>query len=162
QPSARTRTPLASGVELNNRYRVVKAIGAGGFSYTYLCEHIRNGALVAIKEGFPSDAASRLDTGVAAATNPPAFGICRQGLMGEMVAAARAAHPNVVRVEDAFEANGTLYYAMEFVEGETISELVARSGDLSLDTVRAVAIDLTNAIDHLHGVDILHGDLKPQ
>ena len=99
---------LPSDFVLRDRYRVLKTIGRGGFSFVYLCEHIRTGQLLAIKEAFPARGASRGDDGSLAVSDPEGHAMTRNLMLSEIAAVAKSRHRNVVRVEDSFEANGTL------------------------------------------------------
>jgi predicted Ser/Thr protein kinase len=151
--------PLPSGTVLNKRYEVLKAIGRGGFSYVYLCQHLRNGRLNAVKEAYFSGC-GRVGTSVVSDgdTSPwPA----RTALMREVSAISRVSHPGVVRFEDAFEENDTLYFAMDFVEGEPLSTLLGRRGGVSDATFQQIAGALLDAVDRLHENDVMHGDIKP-
>ncbi|MGQ0703437.1 MAG: serine/threonine-protein kinase, partial [Gemmatimonadales bacterium] len=73
---------------------------------------------------------------------------------------ARLTHPNVVPVHDAGEADGLLYYVMEFVEGETLADRLRR-GPLPRDEALRLARDLLGALAAAHRLDIVHRDVKP-
>jgi len=148
---------LTPGTMLKDRYEVIKTIGRGGFSYVYLCQHLRNGRLNAVKEAY-SGASGRAGTFVVGASGQAQ---ARAALMREVTAISRVSHPGVVRFEDAFEQNNTLYFAMDFVEGEPLSALLARRQGLSVATFESLAPPLLAAVERLHEVDVLHGDIKP-
>jgi serine/threonine protein kinase len=76
--------------------------------------------------------------------------------------AARLAHPNVVRVYDVGEQDGRPFIAMEYVEGETLAELVSRRGPLPPDEVAALGIQICRALAAAHAAGLVHRDVKPQ
>ncbi len=158
-PPAAPDLPLPAGTLLNDRYEVIKPIGRGGFSYVYLCQHIRNGRLNAVKEAYGPD--SGRDGAQVVTNNPVAVRQARQALLREVSAISRINHPGVVRFEDVFEANGTLCFAMDFVEGEPLSSLLARRRGVSVETFEALSASLLDAVETLHANDVLHGDIKP-
>jgi serine/threonine protein kinase len=158
-PPAGPDLPLPAGTLLNDRYEVIKPIGRGGFSYVYLCQHLRNGRLNAVKEAY-GPGSYRLGAQVLS-SNPTATRQARDGLLREVSAISRINHPGVVRFEDVFEANGTLCFAMDFVEGESLSTLLARRRGVSAETFEPLAASLLDAVEILHTNDVLHGDIKP-
>lgn len=135
------------GKVLADRYRVLRTIGEGGMGRVYLAEHVRMGRLSAVKVMSPSlaptpDAISRFNR--------------------EASNASRINHPNVAAIYDFGETeDGTLYLAMEYVEGRTLTAILREGGPL----VPARAAELTGQIaDGLHAahhLGIVHRDLKP-
>lgn len=151
--------PLPAGTVLNHRYEVIKPIGRGGFSYVYLCQHVRNGRLNAVKEAYGAGC-GRAGTSVVASgfgTLEPA----KDALLREVSAMSRLNHPGVVRFDDVFEANGTLCFAMDFVEGEPLSTVLGRRRGVSAETFGGLSEKLLDAVEALHAADVLHGDIKP-
>ena len=151
--------PLPTGSVLNGRYEVIKPIGRGGFSYVYLCQHRRNGRLNAVKEAFGPNCGRMGSTVVP--NDGTNLNKVTEALLREVSAISRINHPGVVRFEDVFEANGTLCFAMDFVEGEPLSSLLARRHGVSPETFAIVSASLLDAVEELHGNDVLHGDIKP-
>jgi serine/threonine protein kinase len=150
--------PLPPGTVLNQRYEVIKPIGRGGFSYVYLCQHVRNGRLNAVKEAYGAGCGRAAAQVIGA---PSELGAAKEALLREVSAISRLNHPGVVRFEDVFEANGTLCFAMDFVEGEPLSAVLGRRRGVSVETFGGVAERLLDAVEALHGADVLHGDIKP-
>lgn len=150
---------MPPGTVLNGRYETIKPIARGGFSFVYLCQHLRNGRLLAVKEAF-GDWCVREGLAVEP-TDPAMFDVARAALLREVSAISRINHPGVVRFEDVFEENGTLCFAMDFIEGETLAELLKRRGSVSPATFEPLANALLDAVDSLHANDVLHGDIKP-
>ena len=151
--------PLPVGTLLNERYEVIKPIGRGGFSYVYLCQHRRNGRLNAVKEAY-APGCGRAGTEVIA-NDGALLRQATDALLREVSGMSRINHPGVVRFEDVFEANGTLCFAMDFVEGEPLADLLARRHAVSSDTFASLASSLLDAVEALHTNDVLHGDIKP-
>ena len=76
--------------------------------------------------------------------------------------AARLAHPNVVRIFDVGEDDERPFIAMEYVDGETLAELVARSGPLPAHEVAALCVQICRALAAAHEAGLVHRDVKPQ
>ena len=135
------------GKVLADRYRVLRTIGEGGMGRVYLAEHVRMGRLSAVKVMSPS-----------LAPTPEAISRFNR----EASNASRINHPNVAAIYDFGETeDGTLYLAMEYVEGRTLTAILREGGPL----VPARAAELTGQIaDGLHAahhLGIVHRDLKP-
>lgn len=71
-------------------------------------------------------------------------------------------HPHVVRVFQAGESEGHLYLAMEFLDGESLRQLLARSGPLPPERVIEIGVQLLQALDAVHQAGIIHRDIKPE
>jgi serine/threonine-protein kinase len=76
--------------------------------------------------------------------------------------AARLSHPNLVRVFDTGEDDGRPYIVMEYVEGETLAELIRRRRRLPADEAVAFALQAAAGVAHVHEAGLVHRDLKPQ
>ena len=138
-------------------------LGAGGFGVTYLAfDHLLDGP-VALKEYFPTDAATRVDGATVKAPSASrevfAWGFDR--FMAEARAIHRFRHPNVVRAHRYLVANGTAYIVMEYVEGESLKAILDRRGTLPADEWRPWLEALMDGLAHVHGHGYLHRDIKP-
>ena len=145
------RSPEATdplvGQVIADRYRVVSLLGEGGMGRVYLAEHVRMGRKCAVKVISPSLA--RNDAAVARFNR-------------EAANASQINHPNVAQVYDFGEApNNTLYLAMEFVEGETLSAMIRRYGALSVRRAASLTKQVCDALSAAHHRGIVHRDLKP-
>jgi serine/threonine protein kinase len=80
----------------------------------------------------------------------------------EARAVARLAHPNIVTLIDAGEAEGTPFIVLEYVEGETLAERIRRVGRLQVAEAVAFAIEVARALAAAHAAGIVHRDIKPQ
>ena len=128
---------------LAGRYRVLERLGSGGMAAVYLAEDQRLGRRVAAKvlhADSPEDMARRFDR--------------------EAKLLASLNHPNVVSVFDTVTDEGRVLIVMEYVEGESLSQALAR-GPLepgrAVEVVRGVAA----ALDHAHAHGVVHRDVKP-
>jgi serine/threonine-protein kinase len=134
---------------IRGKYRIVSKLGQGGMGEVYLAEHLMLGGKIALKFLAPDLSKS------------PRF-IKRFRL--EAKAAYQLKHPNIVEVIDLDQdEDGTLFIAMEYVEGASLSAVLQRSpGGLppvrALDFAREVASGLAAA----HGRGIIHRDIKPE
>ncbi len=130
-----------------DRYHITSKLGEGGMGAVYLGEHVKMGRKSAIKVMSQSmandaDAIARFNR--------------------EAANAARINHPNVCAIYDFGETDdGVIYLAMEFIEGEVLTDLIQREG--ALDPARAVAIlkQTADALQAAHDLGIVHRDLKP-
>lgn len=80
----------------------------------------------------------------------------------EAQAMAHLSHPGIVSVFDAGETpDGLLYFAMEFVEGTDVAQIIARDGRLDPQRAVSIAIEVCDALSFAHGNGIIHRDVKP-
>jgi serine/threonine-protein kinase len=86
----------------------------------------------------------------------------RRRFLREARLAARIGHPNVVRVFDVGEEHDRPFIAMEYVEGETLAELVARRGPLPPAEVAALGMQMCAGLAASHAAGLVHRDVKPQ
>lgn len=153
---------LSPGAQLYGQYQVEKVIGGGGFGLTYLGLDLRSMQQVCIKELFIHKQSVRHDDGsVLVATEEEDRQFFMERFLREASSLATFQHPHVVRVENYFEAGGTAYYVMEYVEGMTLTEHVRRQGGLDLGELRHIFRQLMDAVEAIHGQDLLHRDIKP-
>ena len=136
------------GQIIADRYLVRELLGAGGMGRVYLAEHVRMGRRSAVKVISPALAAT-----------PEAISRFNR----EAANASRINHPNVAQVYDFGDApNGTLYLAMEYVEGETLDALITREGRLSVARAANITRQIADALTAAHHLEIVHRDLKPE
>jgi serine/threonine protein kinase len=153
---------LPPGATLGN-YAVERLLGQGGFGITYLARHVKLGRPAAIKEYFPGDLALRqgdLVRSRAAQLEPP-YNLGRTRFLEEARILARIQHPNIVRVTDFFEVNGTAYIVMDYEEGESYTDLLRRRKTVDEKTLLDIALPLLSGLATLHGAGIIHRDIKP-
>ena len=131
---------------LAGRYTVEREIGRGGMSHVFLAFDPTLGRQVAIKVLRPE---------LAASLGPDRF-------LDEIKVAARLKHPYILKLHEAGEARGLLYYSMPFVEGETLRQLLARERTLSIPDALRIAQEVAEALDHAHRHNVIHRDIKPE
>ena len=137
------------GELLAGRYRVLRRLGTGGMGTVYLAEHVHLGRLTAVKLLCPP----------LCAHDPGAEQRFRQ----EALLVAKVRHPNVAQVYDFDRLpDGQYLLAMEYVAGETVAQELERSGPFPVPEAIRVLRIVSDALNHVHWIGILHGDLKPQ
>lgn len=154
---------LTSGTILKNgSYRILSTLGQGGFGITYLALQVGLNRRVAVKEFFMRDFCNRqTDTqhvSVPTESSRQTVDRFRQKFLKEAQTIAAFDHPNIVRIYDIFEENGTAYYVMECLEGGSLSGLpLPMAETTALAYIRQVA----DALDYIHQRGVLHLDVKP-
>jgi formylglycine-generating enzyme required for sulfatase activity/serine/threonine protein kinase len=143
---------------------------------TYLAEEFREWEagsetgealrLVAIKEYFPRGLATRPD-GQTVTLSPDveggeqAFRMALKGFFQEAESLMRFDHPNVIKIHRVFQRNGTAYYVMPFLKGETLKAILKRDGAMGEERTRRLLLPILDGLVHAHARGILHRDLKP-
>jgi serine/threonine-protein kinase len=134
------------GTLLSDRYRIISLLGRGGMGEVYRADDLRLGQQVALKflpVAFQSDP------------------ILVERLHHEVRTARQVSHPNVCRVWDVGEHEGTQFISMEYVDGESLASLLRRIGRLPLDKALDVSRQLCAGLAAAHDQGVLHRDLKP-
>lgn len=149
---------------MQGKYRIVAVLGQGGFGITYKGEHTMLGTTVAIKEFFMKGACERDENSTHVTTsqsNGELASRFRTKFLKEAKTLAALKHPNIIRVFDIFEDNGTAYYVMDYVEGNNLSDIVEGKGRLSEPLALKYIRQVANALNYLHQKKLLHLDVKP-
>jgi OFA family oxalate/formate antiporter-like MFS transporter len=158
---------LLPGTELNHRYVIESLLGHGGFGITYAADDQVLGARVAIKEYLPRHLATRAEgrtqVSVYSGAARQHFDYGLKKFMEEaQVLAQFSHHPNVVSARDYFEANGTAYMVMEYVEGVTLKEyLENKGGRISFEEAQGIMMPVMDALREVHQAGLLHRDISP-
>ncbi len=134
------------GQVIAERYHIIRKLGEGGMGQVYLAEHVKMGRRNAIKV---------MSAGVSA----DAEAVSR--FNREAANAAQISHPNVCTIYDFGEHDGLIYLAMEYVEGTTLTQILADHGPLPLARVAPIVVQVADALAAAHDVGIVHRDLKP-
>ncbi|MCY4603856.1 MAG: serine/threonine-protein kinase, partial [Gemmatimonadetes bacterium] len=141
-----------------------RVLGHGGVGITYLGWNVTLDIPVAIKEDLATDLGARKSDQSVVPQSSQVVADFQWGLerfLDEARTLARFQHPNIVRVHQYFEAHGTAYIAMDYVEGEDLSAYLTRKGTLSEDELKGILYPLLSALEVVHQADFLHRDIKP-
>ena len=130
------------------RYRRIRRVGVGGMGEVWLGEDTLLGRSVAIK---------RLTLTADARTDPDAV----NRILREARTAAALRHPNAVAVYDLVIEDGVPLVIMEYVDGESVAELVRRSGPMPVEQVARFGGQVASALAAAHARGIVHRDIKP-
>jgi len=154
---------LTKGARLN-QYEMIGILGAGGFGITYIARDTTLDTMVAIKEYLPADFAVRQGDSQVTAKSSTSKGDFDWGLkrfLDEARVLAKFRHPNIVRVNQIFEANSTAYLVMEYEKGESLDELLKRAGSLNEQETKAILFPILDGLKRVHELGFLHRDIKP-
>ena len=147
------------------KYKIVRFIASGGFGCTYEAHHTLLDERVALKEFFVSDFCNRDErTGlvsVGTQSKVVLYGKLKKKFMDEARALYKMKHPGIVRVIDVFEENGTAYYAMEYIDGQSLSDVVKKRGKLPEAEAVGYIRQVAEALKYVHSFNRLHLDIKP-
>ena len=154
---------LAVGTRLGG-YEILAVLGRGGFGITYQAYDPSLNKVVAIKEYLPGEFAMRTTDSRVGPTSEADVADYQWGLarfVDEARTLARFDHPHVNRVYRFFEANGTAYMVLEYVEGEVLSARLRQAGRLTEREVTQLLADVLSGLEEVHGAGYVHRDLKP-
>ena len=157
---------LKNGTTLQGgKYKIIRMLGRGGFGITYLAENTMLDGKVAIKEFFFKEYCNR-DEETSHVTIPTDGNReIVERFKAKFIKEARTIfklnYPNIVRILDIFEENGTAYYVMEYIEGESLNEMVKRRGAIPEAEAIGYIKEVGSALTYIHGKNINHLDIKP-
>jgi TolB-like protein len=144
-PDSRPSQEEPSGVPSRiGRYAISRKLGAGGMGVVYEAYDDRLQRSVALKTML----------------NLEHDETARQRFWREARAAASVNHPNICQIYDVAEENGSLFFTMELLEGDPLTDLLAR-GAMSVDQAVPIAVEMLAALGAIHARGIVHRDLKP-
>jgi serine/threonine-protein kinase len=127
-----------------SHYKILRKIGEGGMGVVYEAEDLKLGRRVALK--FLSvDRVGKEES--------------RQRFLREARSAAAISHPNICTVYEVDEADGQLFIAMEYCEGQTFRQLI-RQGPLPLTAAIHIVLQVADALTHAHARQVVHRDVK--
>jgi serine/threonine protein kinase len=158
------RDGLPSGALIDN-YKILRAIGKGGFSLIYLAVDEDSGDEVVVKEYLPKklarrDSSMRLVPIDAKSAERVYRG--RKLFFQEAKTLASLRHPNIVRVLGFFLANSTAYLVMQYERGKNLGSYIQeRKGGLSTSFIFQIFLPILDALSLIHSRSLLHLDVKP-
>jgi serine/threonine-protein kinase len=139
--------PLSSlFVALADRYTIEREIGRGGMATVYLAHDVKHGRPVAIKVLKPELSAT----------------LGSERFLREIQTAARLQHPHILALHDSGMVDGSLYYVMPYVDGESLRTRLDRERQLSLEETVRIARQVAGALGHAHSRNVVHRDIKPE
>ena len=158
---------LPVGTVLKKRYCIGEVLGKGGFGVTYKAFDTVDSKIVAVKEYYPSGLVHR-DTGttqisVSSKQYEDNFKVGADKFFEEAKMVSRFnGNPNIVNVYEFFYENGTVYFAMEYLDGVDLKHFVKeRGGKLPQENVLYIANIITDALLIAHSMNVLHRDISP-
>ena len=152
-------------------YTIERVLGQGSFGITYLATFKTSvqGPLgmmeatvrAAIKEFFMREVNGREGTTVTSGSKGGVYDKYRKKFIGEAQNLSKLKHPNIIKVLEAFAANNTVYYAMEYIDGGSLDDLIKQKHGLSEDETLRLTRQIASALSYMHQHKMLHLDLKP-
>ena len=145
-------------------YRIERVLGSGGFGIIYYAWERHLDRPVAVKEYLPNEFALRTDGTTVRPRSTSDAADYQWGLerfLDEARALARFKHPHINEVYRFFEDNGTAYMVLEYIEGETLSELLRRESSLEQARLRRLLEELLSGLEEVHDAGFVHRDVKP-
>jgi serine/threonine protein kinase len=124
------------------KYKIIAPLGSGGFGTVYLAQDTWIDKKVAIKV-------------------PHRQGLDFGELLREPRLLASVSHPNIVAITTAEKQDNVFFIVMEYVQGETLENIIALKGGLDLNRALDFSCQICNAVDHAHRQGVIHRDLRP-
>ena len=124
------------------KYKIIAPLGSGGFGTVYLAQDTWIDKKVAIKV-------------------PHRQGLDFGELLREPRLLASVSHPNIVSITTAEKQDNLFFIVMEYVQGETLENLIAGQGALDINRTLDFTCQICNAVDHAHRQGVIHRDLRP-
>lgn len=138
---------------LNNRYRILQTLGGGGFGNTFLAEdtYMPSGRKCVIKQLKPMT------------HDPQTYQQVKERFQREAAVLEELGESNhqIPRLFAYFSESGQFYLVQEWIEGDTLTQIVEREGRLNDGQVKAILLSLLPVLDYVHSCHIVHRDLKP-
>jgi serine/threonine protein kinase/tetratricopeptide (TPR) repeat protein len=131
---------------LADRYRIERQLGRGGMATVFLAQDLRHDRPVALKV---------LHAELGQVLGPERF-------LREIRLCARLQHPHVLTVLDSGECEGRLWFAMPYIEGETLRGRLVREGQLPVDDALRITREVADALHYAHQHGVIHRDIKPE
>jgi serine/threonine-protein kinase len=134
------------GEALADRYRLDREVGQGGMAMVYLAQDLRHDRKVALKVLRPELAAV----------------IGAERFLAEIKITANLQHPHILPLFDSGRVDGSVFYVMPFVQGESLRDRLVREKQLPIDDAVRIAREVADALAAAHAVGIIHRDIKPE
>jgi eukaryotic-like serine/threonine-protein kinase len=131
---------------LADRYRVERELGSGGMATVYLAHDVRHDRKVALKVLKPELAA--------------VIGAAR--FLAEIKTTANLQNPHILPLHDSGEIDGTVFYVMPFVDGESLRDRLTREKQLPIPDAIRISTAVADALQYAHSHGVIHRDVKPE
>ncbi|HSR16372.1 MAG TPA: serine/threonine-protein kinase, partial [Gemmatimonadales bacterium] len=131
---------------LAGRYRIERELGQGGMATVYLAEDLKHDRKVALKVLKPELAAV----------------IGAERFLAEIKTTANLQHPHILALFDSGEVDGTVFYVMPFVDGESLRDRLTRDKQLPIPEAVQIATEVADALEYAHRHGVVHRDIKPE
>jgi len=130
---------------LADRYNIERELGAGGMATVYLAHDVRHNRKVAIKVLRPELAAF----------------IGADRFLKEIETTANLQHPHILPLFDSGRVDGTVFYVMPYVKGESLRHRLTREKQLPIADAIQIAAEIAVGLDYAHRQGVIHRDIKP-
>ncbi|MEZ4584806.1 MAG: protein kinase [Gemmatimonadales bacterium] len=131
---------------LADRYRIERELGQGGMATVYLAYDVKHDRKVALKVLRPELAAV----------------IGGERFLVEIKTTANLQHPHILPLYDSGRVDGTVFYVMPFVDGESLRDRLNREKQLPVGDAIRIATEVAGALDYAHRHGVIHRDIKPE
>ncbi|HVT39434.1 MAG TPA: protein kinase [Gemmatimonadaceae bacterium] len=131
---------------LADRYRIERELGRGGMATVFLAHDLKHDRPIALKVLHAS----------------PAQALGAERFLREIRLSARLQHPHILAMHDSGDADGQLWFAMPYVEGETLRSRLLREKQLPLDDALRITREVADALHYAHQHGVIHRDIKPE
>ncbi len=137
---------LAPGTTIGGCYQLIEMVGKGGMGVVYKARHTALNRILALKFVAPS------------MVSHESWQLFQQ----EAKLNATLSHPSLCQIYDlGIHANALPYYAMDFVDGQTLEEIIINSGPLSVGATLEIFIKVAEGLSYAHRRNVVHRDIKP-
>jgi len=141
-----TAIPERLSSALGDRYRIERELGQGGMATVYLAHDVKHDRKVALKVLRPELSAV----------------IGAERFLIEIKTTANLQHPHILALYDSGRVDGTVFYVMPFVEGESLRDRLNREKQLPVGAAVRIATEVAGALDYAHRHGVIHRDIKPE
>ena len=146
EPPDQLSSSRERGAVIAERYQIEREIGRGGMATVYLAYDIRHDRQVALKFIHAE----------------VADGEATERFRREIALLARLQHPHILPLYDSGDLDGTLFYVMPYIAGESLRGRIVREGQLPVDESVRLAREIADALAYAHANDVIHRDIKPE
>jgi Tol biopolymer transport system component/predicted Ser/Thr protein kinase len=141
-------------------YRILEKLGAGGMGVVYKARDLHLDRFVALKVLPPEELADPDPSRGSGSPGATSRAERRQRFTQEAKAASSLNHPNIITIHDVNSDGGVDFIAMEFVQGQSLDQLIPPKG-MPLNDALRLAAQVADALAAAHAIGVVHRDIKP-